>query len=348
MLQIDDYLRRLAGVGAQDLFLSSDRTPLYRASNELLPLPGEGSVSDAELRDSLQELLSADEWSELQEEQHLAFVAEIGHEQRVRGLCSVAQHGLTVRLTLLRTADVAGLSAQLPAAITSLVEQPAGLVIVTGPSGSGKTSVISSLLSLMAARRMLHIATCENLVEYLHVHPSALVSQRAVGRHAATFAQAIDSALDTNADVIACSELNAPGAFERLLEAACAGLLVLGELRGQGAVHTIEQLLAHTPTGQRAQRCSELADCLLAVVSLDLLPRRSGGRVLATEVLLATPSVAALIRDGKMGMLPSLLDREPGMQSMDRCLLDLATRGVVDGREAYVRAVDKRLFAAWG
>jgi twitching motility protein PilT len=348
MVQIADYLRRLAGVGAHDLFLSSNRPPLYRAANELLPLPGEGNLSDADLRAGLAALISADEWSQLLAEQRLAFVTELGHEQRVRGLCSLAQHGLTVRLSLLRSADVANLHAQLPTAVTGLLEQSAGLIVVTGPSGSGKTSLIASLLSLLATRRMLHIATCESLVEYVHTHPSALVSQRAVGRHCASFAQAIDSALDTNADVIACSELNAPGAFERLLEAACAGLLVLGELRGQGAVHAIDQLVTYTAAGQRAQRCSELAESLLAVVSLDLLPKRSGGRVLATEVLLATPSVVALVRDGKTGMLPSLLEREPGMQSMDRCLLDLATRGVIDGREAYVRALDKRMFAAWG
>jgi twitching motility protein PilT len=347
MLRIDDYLRKLASVGARELFLSSDRPPVYRAASELLPLPGEGIVSDAELRAALQALVGADEWAAWLAEQCLSFVAQPARELRVRGLCTASRHGVTVRLSLVDAGDLAELSPQLPAALAGLIEEPAGLVIVTGPCGGGKTSLIATLLSQIAAQRLCQIVSLEDPIEHLQAGIGTPVAQRAIGRHCLSFARAVDSALETGADVIACSDLMAPGVCERLIEAAGSGVLVFAESCGQGSVHALEQLLVAPPEHQRSQRAIDLADCLLAVTSLDLLPRKSGGRVLAAEVLLATPSVASLLREGKTALLSSLLDREPGMQSMDRCLLELATRGVIEGKDAQQRAGDKRLFASW-
>jgi len=348
MRRIDDYLRKLDGVGASDLLLSSGRPPLYRAANELLPLPGEGILPDAELRAGLQEFVSEDDWASLLADQQLAFVADLGHDVRVRGLCSIGQLGISTRLSLLRPECASFAELQLPATIASLADSESGLVIVTGPVGAGKSTLVASLLALVGQRRTGYIATIESPVEYLQKSPLAAVSQRAVGRHCASHASAIEAALDTSADVIACACLDAEGAFELAVEAASAGTLVFGELPGQGAPNALEYLLARAPNQQRAQLCSDLAECLVAVIALDLLPKKGGGRVAAVEVLLCTPNVASLVRDGKINILPSLLDRELGMQSMDRCLLDLATRGLIEGREAYARALDKRAFAAWG
>jgi twitching motility protein PilT len=348
MPRIDDYLRKLDSVGASDLLLSSDRTPLYRAANELLPLPGEGALADAELRRELQELVTADEWASLLSNQQLAFVADLGQELRVRGLCSVGRHGISTRLSLLRPECAALAELQLPATIASLVENDNGLVIVTGPVGAGKTTLIAALLAIVSEQRAGHIVSIENPVEYLHKSRLGPVSQRAVGRHCASHASAFEAALDTGADVVTCSNLDTDGVIELAVEAASAGVLVLGELPGQGAANALEYLLSRAPSQQRAQLCTDLAECLVAVIALDLLPKKGGGRIPAAEILLCTPNVASLVRDGKTNILHSLLDRELGMQSMDRCLLDLATRGLIEGREAYMRANDKRAFAAWG
>jgi twitching motility protein PilT len=347
MAHIDEYLRKLDSVGANDLLLSSDRTPLYRAQSELLPLPGEGTLDDASLRAALRELVNPDEWATLSTEQQLTFVVEVAPNVRVRGLCSIAQHGVTARLTRLRSAAASLAELQLPASFANFAAADSGMVIVTGPAGSGKTTLIAALCELVS-ERTVHLTGLGSAVEYLHENRAASLSQRAIGRHCASFASAIDTALDTDADVIACSSLFADGVFERLVEAACAGVLVFAELPGQGSVFALEQLLSCAAEHQRGQLALDLAESLLAVISLDLLPKKAGGRVPATEVLLCTPNVAALVRDDKTSMLAGLLDREPGMQSMDRCLLDLATRGVIDGREAFARANDKRAFAAWG
>jgi twitching motility protein PilT len=344
MNAIESYFRKLDGLGANELLLSSDRPPLYRASNELLPLPGEGNLDDSELRSGIEALLSSDEWARLENEQQLSFVVALGPGRRVRGQCGLSQRGLTARLCLLRPQESLE-DLQLPASLARFAEADSGLCLVTGPAGSGKSSLVASLLGLVAKLRNANIVSLENPIEYLQRSPS--VSQRALGRDFASCRSAIDTALDTNADVIACAQLESEGVFELLVEAASSGVLVIAELPGHGSVNALEQLVTCSPLGQRSQLCCDLAECLLGVVSLDLLPRKGGGRIPALEILLASPNVASLVKDGKISMLASLLDREHGMQSMDRSLLDLASRGLVEGREAHARAIDKRAFQAW-
>ena len=347
MGMLEEYLRKLAVVNATDLLLSSGRPPLYRTLDALLPLPGEGQLADAELHTQLQQWLSPDDWQTLHDQQRVTFNLSLETGQRVGGACHMAAHGLTVKLSLLGAQAERLNELELPKALARLFEAETGLIVVTGPARSGKTTLIARLISQIAAERSLCVATSECPVEYRLQCGDSSVVQRSVGRHASSHAQAIDTALATQADIIACSDLNAPEVFPRLLEAACSGVLALGELPSVGVVRTLEQLVMASPKHAHGQVLADLADGLLAVVSLDLLPRKSGGRVLAAELLLASRNVCSLIRDGKLGMLAGLLDREPGMQSMDHCLLELATRGVVDGREALGRAIDKRSFAAW-
>ncbi|MEY4575595.1 MAG: hypothetical protein RL701_298 [Pseudomonadota bacterium] len=347
MVHLDDYMRKLAVVNATDLLLSAGRPPLYRARGELLPLPGEGVVADDALRAELETLLGADAWETLQQEQRVAFSCVLRAGERIRGTCHVSAHGLTVKLSLLGAQSERLAELELPKILEPLLGAQSGMVIITGPAGSGKTTLIARVVSQLAAGRSLHIATSEDPVEYRLHGGESIVVQRSIGRHCASHAQAIDTALATQAQIIACSDLAAPRALEGMLEAANAGVLALGELPGYGVVRALEQLVLGAPQHARSQLLVDLADALLAVVSLDLLPRKSGGRVLAVEVLLSTRNVCSLVRDGKLSLLSGLLDREPGMQSMDRSLLDLATRGVVEGREAYTRAVDKRLLSAW-
>ena len=348
MGRLQDYARKLSVVNATELLIGSDRPPLYRALNELLPLPGEGPLAAAELHGELQALLSAEDWHALQTEQRVVFTSDLTQNVRVRGACHVAAHGLTLKLSVLGGQARELRDIELPKVLDGLTGAASGLIIVTGPASSGKSSLIGRFVSQLTAERALYVATSEDPVEQALFSAKALVSQRSVGRHCAGHVQAIETALATGAQVITCSDLSAPYAFERMVEGCCADVLGLGELRGQGVISVLEQLMAAVPAAKRGGLALDLADALLAVVSVDLLPRKSGGRILALEALLATPNACSLIRDGKLSMLQALLDREPGMQSMDRCLLDLATRGLIEGREAYARASDKRVLAAWG
>ncbi|MET0390686.1 MAG: ATPase, T2SS/T4P/T4SS family [Polyangiales bacterium] len=348
MSHLDDYVRKLDVVQGTDLLLSSGRPPLYRALDGLLPLPGEGALAESDLRSELVRVLSPDERQQLADEQRVTFQAELDSGRRVHGAAHESAHGLTVKLRLLGAQADELLELELPKVLEPLFEVEAGLIVVTGPSGSGKSTFVARLLSEIAAERSVYIATCEDPVEYPRRSGSSVLVQRAVGPHCPTHARAIETAIATDAQVIACSDASEPSAFGLLLEAACSGVLAVAELPGHGVVRALEQLYAAVPESARAQWSADLADALHAVVALELLPTKLSSRVWAAEVLLSTRNVCSFIRDGKLSLLAGLLDREPGMQSMDRCLLDLATRGVVEGREAFVRASDKRLLAAWG
>lgn len=345
---LDEYVRKLTAVNATELLIGSGRPPLYRALDQLLPLPGASALADHELHKELEQLLDGEQWQALQEDQHAAFDVTLTGGQRLRGTAHLAAHGLTVKLGLLGPQTDQLLELELPKTIEPLLEADAGLIIVTGPAVSGKTTLIARLVSQIASRRSLYVATSENPIEYRLQIAHGSVVQRSLGRHCATHAQAIDTAVATQAQLIVCSELGAKGVLERSVEAACTGVLVFGEVVSTGAVRALEDLTLAVPKPARGQLLADLSDALIAVIALDLVPRKLGGRALAAEVLLSSRNVCALIREGKLNMLPGLLDREPGMQSMDRCLLDLATRNVVEGREAYLHATDKRLFSAWG
>jgi twitching motility protein PilT len=345
MSQLREYLRKLAGVGAGELLLSAGRPPLYRAQDGLLPLPGAGSLAENDLRGELQELLTPDEWQELEDHQRVHFQLELDTGLRVRGGCHSAAHGLTVKLTVMGELTHSLADLELPRMVAPVLAAESGLIIVTGPSGSGKTTLLARFLMQLAGERQLYVSSSENPVEYRLEGLGCAIVQRAVGRHCPSHVSAIQSALATEAQVVSCSELTAPGVFGLLVEGACSGAITLGEMRGRGVVAALEHLLATSAADARLR--ADLAGALSAVISLELLPKKTGGRVWAAELLIGSRNVSTLIRDGNLHMLQPLLDREPGMQSMDRSLLDLATRGIIEGREAYARASDKRALASW-
>jgi twitching motility protein PilT len=347
MMRVRDFLSKLTSLAASELLLAPNRPPLYRALHEWLPLPGSAELRADELERALARLLNSDELRMLREEQHLSCIKQLETGERVRAYCHASLQGYTVKLVLLSLQAQVSSALAIPPLVMPLTAARSGLVIVTGPAGGGKSALISRFLTHVASERHAYVATVEDPVQYAAAPSDAVIMQRALGRHCTSHAQGIETALAARAEVIACSNLAAPQAFARMLDAASCGALALGELRGHSAVGALEQLLGASPASVRPLLARELADCLLAVISLDLLPAKSGGRVLALEVLTATPKLCALLREQSLERIQQLYEGEPGMQSMDRSLLELATAGVLEGREAYRRAADKSLFSAW-
>ena len=347
MMRVRDYLSKLSALQASELLLSPNRPPLYRALAEWLPLPGTVELRADELERTLTRLLSADEMRVLREQHHVCCTKVLESGERLRAYCHAALRGYTLKLVLL--SQQAQLSSELaiPPLVMPLTAAKSGLIVIGGPAGSGKSTLLSRILSQLAKERHAFVATVEEPVQYRAAHNGAVIMQRDVARHCASQAAGIESALAARAEVIACSNLAAPNAFPRLLDAAHSGVLAFGELRAGSAVAALELLLGAAPVATRPLIARELSDALLAVISLDLLPAKNGGRVLATEVLTATPKLCALLREQKLERIPSLYEAEAGMQSMDRSLLELATAGLLDGREAHRRASDKTLFSAW-
>lgn len=349
MTRVHDLLSKLASLQASELLLSAERPPLYRALHEWLPLPGSAELHTDDLERALSRLLTGDELRMLREEQHVSFVKQLDSGERVRAFCHAAEHGYTVKLVLLDLQAKVSAELAIPPLVLPLSAAKSGLIVIAGPAGSGKSALISRLLMQLVSERQAFVITTEEPIEYSAAPQDSAGSiiQRAVGRHCVSHAHGIEAALAARAEIIACSNLAAPQAFTRMLDAAGSGVLALGELRAHNCVGALEQLLTAAPSAQRAVLARELSEALLAVVSLDLLPTKTGGRALAVEVLTATPRLRVMVREQSLERIPLLYEREAGMQSMDRSLLELATAGTLDGHEAYLRASDKTLFGAW-
>ncbi|HEX7477565.1 MAG TPA: ATPase, T2SS/T4P/T4SS family [Polyangiales bacterium] len=349
LTELESYLRQLPERGGADLLLCAGRPAFSRVAHELRALPGQPVLEDAGLRTLMQELLGAEQWQLFRARRSLTFASTLPSGLRVRGVCTESSAGVSCTLRVLPPQLLAKVASALPPALAKLTTSEPGLVLVAGPVGSGKTTLLSALLRARNDEQVRHIVTVEDPVEFLHENRKSVVSQRQVGAHCASFAAGIDAALGLDPDLLVVDGLDTPEAQRAALRAATSGVLVLASLRASGAARSIEQLLAAFPPHQRSSASNDLADCLQAIVSQELLPTRDGGLLPVQEILLRTPNLASVLRDGKTGMIGAIIEagRPIGMQSLDAALLELAKQSVISGREAYARAADKKAFAQW-
>jgi twitching motility protein PilT len=216
----------------------------------------------------------------------------------------------------------------LPASVRKLTDLPRGLVLVTGPTGSGKSTTLASLLDIINRTKAVHIISCEDPIEFLHTHQRAIVNQRQVGEDTASFAAALRRVLREDPDVILVGEMRDLETIQMALTAAETGHLVLGTLHTQSAPQTVERIVDVFPPEQQGQIRVMLAGTLQAVVTQQLLPTKDeAGRVVAAEVLIATPAVRNLIRSEKGYQLATVMQSgaELGMVTMDQALAALVT-----------------------
>jgi len=220
-------------------------------------------------------------------------------------------------------------------------------VLFTGSTGCGKSTTLAALTDMINNEYSDHILAIEDPIEYLHRHNKSLVTQREIGEDAESFASALRSALRQDPDVIIVGEMRDQETIAIALSAAETGHLVFSTLHTIGAVKTIDRILDSFPTDQQNQTRSQLAAVLEGIVSQHLLPKRSGeGLVPACEVMVATPAVRNLIREGKHYQINNIIQtgKDSGMCSLDRNLAELAAKGVVDEKIARIKAQDIRLF----
>jgi twitching motility protein PilT len=230
-----------------------------------------------------------------------------------------------------------------PETVSQFATLPRGLVLVTGPTGSGKSTTLAALIDLVNKTRADHIMTVEDPIEFLHGNQKALVNQREVGEDTHSFGAALKHVLRQDPDVILIGELRDLETISVALTAAETGHLVFATLHTQDAPQTIDRIIDVFPPHQQGQVRAQLAATLRGVVCQTLVKKASGkGRVVATEVLIATPAVANLIREGKTFQIASAMQAggELGMHTMDRHLADLANAGVISQRAAIDKAQD--------
>ncbi len=235
----------------------------------------------------------------------------------------------------------------LPGTVNMLARKPRGLVLVTGPAGSGKSTTLAAMIDLINNNRDCHIITLEDPIEYLHKHNKSIVNQREINSDTKSFANALRAALREDPDVILVGEMRDAETISTAITAAETGHLVFGTLHTSDAAQTIDRIIDVFPAYQQQQIRIQLSLTLQGIIAQQLLPRADHpGRVAALEILIATPAVRNLIREGKTYQIISVVQTgaKVGMQAMDMALRDLCRRGIVSREEALARAMDQENF----
>jgi twitching motility protein PilT len=232
----------------------------------------------------------------------------------------------------------------IPTSVRNLINKPRGLVLVVGPTGSGKTTTLASLLNILNEEKdEAHIITIEDPIEYFHDHRAGIINQRELGVDVPSFAEGLRRALRQDPDVILVGEMRDLETMETAITAAETGHLVFSTLHTTGAARTVDRVVDAFPVGQQEMIRTQLSTNLKAVISQILLPRLDGkGRVAAFEIMINTPSIAALIRDNKTFRISNdiLTGSKYGMISMEASLVELYLAGVISRDQVTAKAQD--------
>ncbi len=341
MTPIDSLFRAMCEAGASDLHLSSGMPPLIRKDGSMAPLGG-GEAPSIRPSGSAAEKNRA----EFQDRHDTDFAYEIAGLARFRANIFLDRKGrgavFRVIPTKILTAEQLGLSPH----ILALCRLHKGLVLVTGPTGSGKSTTLCAMIDYVNTQRKDHIITIEDPIEFVHDNNGCLINQREVHTHTGSFKHALRAALREDPDIVLVGEMRDLETVAIAIETAETGHLVFGTLHTTTAASTVDRVIDQFPTDRQAQIRIMLSESLRGVISQTLCKKAGGGRVAALEVLIVSPAVSNLIREGKTFQIPSMMQvgKAAGMVTLNDALLDLVTRKQVAPEEAYLKAVDKAGF----
>jgi len=331
-LSVNRMLARLVELRGSDLHLSVGLPPVVRVDGDLRPLEGFEVLTGSKLRDLVYAILPqrARERFEDNLELDTSHVVPGVGRFRVNVFQQKDAVGAVMRAIPFKILSLEELG--IPHQVRQFAELPRGLVLVTGPTGSGKSTTLAALIDIINSTKPLHIMSVEDPIEFLHTHKKAVVNQREVGEDTKSFAEALKHVLRQDPDVILVGEMRDLETISTALTAAETGHLVFATLHTQDAPQSIDRMIDVFPAHQQQQVRTQLSTTLQGVVTQQLLPRADGpGRVVACEILVATPAVRNLIREGKTHQIYSTMQAGAkfGMQSMDQHLADLVKRNLV-------------------
>jgi twitching motility protein PilT len=349
MAKLDAFFKLMVDQGASDLHLVSGSQPILRVSGELQRVRYAVLESD-DLKKMLYEVAPEYKIKQFEETGDVDFAYEIPGLARYRANYFVQKYGVAAVFRQIPDTILTVEQLGLPSVLNKLPLYPKGLVLVTGPTGSGKSTTLAALVDYANTHRKDHILTIEDPVEFVHKSRNCIVNHREVGLHTKSFAAALRAALREDPDIIMVGEMRDLETISLAVEAASTGHLVFGTLHTQSAAKTVDRIIDVFPHEQQEQIRATLADSLQAVVAQTLFKRRdSKGRCAALEILIATPAVRNLIRDGKTFQIPTVLQtgKKFGMQSLDDAILDHLEKGRINAEDAYLHCLDKVRFRAF-
>ena len=331
MLTMQDLLREAADKGASDLHLSAGEPPLLRVHGDLVRIE-HPAVTPAQVTELVNSIMSDAQRATFEAEHEVDFACELEGKGRFRVNVFVHSRGPGAVLRTIPTKIPALDTLHMPPVLKELCTRERGLVLVTGPTGSGKSTTLAAMVDVINQTWDAHILTIEDPIEFVHPPKRCLVNQREVGPHTNSFSNALRSALREDPDVILIGEMRDLETISLALTAAETGHLVFGTLHTSSAPKTIDRIIDVFPAGQQGHIRTMLSESLEAVVAQTLLKKKGGGRVAACEVLIGTPAVRNLIREGKLHQITSMMQtgQRLGMQTLDMGLADLVKRGLIE------------------
>ncbi len=345
-LDIVDLLKLAKRRGASDLVITVGIPPMLKIDGEFVPTEHK-KLTPQETRRLMYALMDEKQQRVFEEQRELDFSFSLPGEGRFR-INVFHQRGsvggvMRVVPDLDKSFDELGL----PKIIAELALRPRGLFLVTGPTGSGKSTTLAAMVDYINQNRRCHIVTIEDPIEFFHSHKLAIVNQREVGSDTPNFARALRSVLRQAPDVIMVGEMRDLETIQMAITAAETGHLVLATLHTNSAPETVDRIVDAFPHNQQAQVRVQLSNNLVGVLTQQLLPRIDGnGRVLAYELMIATPAVRALIREGKSHQLTSVIQTsgQHGMITMDAHLAELYKKRIISYEVGLARSVDPKEF----
>jgi twitching motility protein PilT len=326
---------------ASDLHITAGAPPMVRVRGRLTPVDGYPVLTPTDTREIVYSILSNAQRQKFETNWQLDFAYQIPGRARFRVNAYFQRSAIGAAFRLIPFEVVPLENLGLPPSVAEFAKRPRGLVLVTGPTGSGKSTTLASLIDVINSTREEHIMTIEDPIEFLHKHKRCLVNQRELGSDATTFGDALKAALRQDPDVILVGEMRDLETIGTALTAAETGHLVFATLHTQDTPQTIDRIVDVFPPGQQGQVRAQLSVALQGIMTQMLVPTADGaGRCVAAEILVPTPAVRNLIREGKTHQIYSVLQTggAQGMQTMDASLAQLVRANRITRQIAEQRA----------
>jgi twitching motility protein PilT len=346
MPYIDQFLSVLVAQGGSDLHIAEGQPPKMRRHGDVMPIREE-PVRHDEAATMLSEICGPQNWDLFEERGDFDFAYEMDRQSRFRCNFLKQTNGYGAVFRLIPTAIASLEQLGLPPIVKKFGQLRSGLVLVTGPTGSGKSTTLAALVDYINESYARHIVTIEEPIEFVHNNKRSIITQREVPTDSDTFPNGLKAALREDADIVLVGEMRDLETISLALTAAETGLLVFGTLHTNNARKTIDRMVDVFPAHQQRQARTMLANSLRGVLAQLLLKKADGsGRVAVNEILVASPAVAAIIREGASQKLQDVIvaGKGQGMQFMDDAIFALLEKGVVTPHEAFMKAIDKTRF----
>ncbi len=342
-MDMTEILMQANEVGASDIHLVVGRPPMFRVHGKLAEMNGAERLMPNTIKELSSSILNEAQEKAFDKNKELDFSFGISGVGRYRVNMHMQRGTVGVTIRALSTGIPQFEKLNIHESVLNFIEHKNGLVLVTGPTGSGKSTTLASLLDKINRDKYEHIITIEDPIEFLHMHKNCLVEQREVGSDTASFATALKYALRQDPDVILIGEMRDLETIRAALSAAETGHLVFGTLHTNDAAKTVDRIIDVFPTEQQAQVRVMLSTSLRGVLAQQLVPTTDGKRRAACEVLVGTPAIGNLIREGKTHQIPSMIETgaRHGMITMDASLKKLLQQGIISVEEFEKRAKNK-------